>query len=157
MNWLTLAILAVFSISLANLFQRALMREDRSDPALFSIIFQYLITFLSLIFALYKGFVFPRADLWPNLLIGAILYGLGVIFNFKAAKKVEIANLVIIGTLGPVITIIFAVLLLKETFGAFKVIGTGLIIISIFILYVNKKMRFEKGFFYALISALFLA
>ncbi len=156
MNWIILAIISVFCTALANIFQRILMRDDKSDPILFSIVFQILITLITFSFAFFKGFVFPSLSvLWPNFILGALLYAAAVIFNFKAVKTIEASNLVIIGTLGPVTTIIFAILILNENFGITKIIGTGLIILSIFFLYKNKKIEFDKGFYYAVVSSLF--
>lgn len=146
--------ISVFGTAIANIFQRLLMRDDKSDPILFSIMFQITITIITFVFALEKGFKFPPLSIiWVNLLLGAFLYAYGVIFNFKAAKTTEASNLVIIGTLGPVTTIIFAVLLLREPFGISKLIGATLILLSIFILYKKRKIKFDQGFYYAAISA----
>lgn len=156
MEWFYLALISVFASALSNIFQRLLMKKDSSDPIVFSIFFQLFLVIFSFCFALYKGFVFPPLEkYWLFFLIGGVLYASAVILNFQAVKRTEISNVVIIGTLSSIVTIVFAVLLLNESFGLIKVFGTLLIIGSIINLYWNNKLKFDQGFYYAVGSSIF--
>lgn len=155
MPWFFYAIISVFGTALANIFQKILMKDDKSDPVVFSITFQFLLFVLTFIFALFKGFVLPPLlTHWLYFVLGAVLYAFAVITNFYAVKKTDVSNVVIIGTMSSITTIIFAVLLLNDDFSLIKSLGTGLIILSIIILYKNRKFEFDQGFYYALLSAI---
>ncbi len=56
MNWLFLTLLSVFAVSLANILQRVLMKDDKSNPYSYAIVFQFLIAILNLPIAVWHGF-----------------------------------------------------------------------------------------------------
>jgi len=155
MTWIIFAFIVVFTQSLTNLFQRKLMKEKDSNPILTSIIFLFLVTIFTFIYSLFNGFVLPNFEKFTlNLIIGAILYGLSVIFTFKASQKIPASELVIISAFGSVIAIIAAVFILKETFGMFKIIGSFLIISSTIFIYDKKKTKINIGILYAILMTI---
>ncbi len=139
MIWLLSALIGVVAISVANIFQRKLMKDDNGDPVALAVIFQLGITGFTAVFAVIKGFVPPPVvRYWPFFVISAILYGLGTVFYFRAAKKVEASQIVILSTVGTIVAIVASIIFLGESFSWHQLIGTVLIIGAI--LTVQKRI-----------------
>jgi len=145
----------VIAGSIASLYLRAMMKKEENDPIVFSIVFQFTLSIIVSIFALYKGFIFPPfATLWPNFLFSGALYALGVVCNFRASKYIGAGEMTIITASGTLVSIALGVLLLGNPFGLVKSLGTVLILSSTFILYGKERMKINKGVWFALVSAL---
>ncbi|MBI5123203.1 hypothetical protein HZA75_05080 [Candidatus Roizmanbacteria bacterium] len=65
MTWLYYIILSIFAGSIANLLNKILMKDDKSDPMLSSILFQFLLAFFFFLLSLIKGFVMPSIFIYP--------------------------------------------------------------------------------------------
>jgi uncharacterized membrane protein len=149
-NWLFLTLLSVLIASLANIFQKVLMKDNKSDPYSYAVIFHFLIGFLDLIFAVLRGFQFPLFN--QNLLfflLAAILWGSGTIFLFRALQHLESSQVTILGSTKVLVTIVTAIIFLHESFNLQKLIGTIIIIIAIVLVSGFKKgMKFNNGMIY---------
>lgn len=107
MNWSLLVLISITSISIANIFQRVLMKGNDSDPVVSAVIFQFGITAFTAVFAAIKGFTPPPIiEYWFFFLTSAVLYGLGTVFYFRAAKKAEASQIVVLSALGTVVSIV---------------------------------------------------
>jgi uncharacterized membrane protein len=157
MNWFVLAIFHAFGNSFANILRKTLMKNDKNDPVASAILFQLQGTAIVTIFALVNGFTMPPVQAYPmNFLLQGVLWGLATICLFQAYKFIEASEVTIIVSLEAVVTIIAAVVLLKEVFIFTYFIGAALVIASIFyISYASKKFAFNKGVIYALLYSLF--
>lgn len=150
MSWFFLILLSVLIVSFANILQKSLMKDDKSDPISYSIIFAFLLGLINLIVALISGFHFPSLNttliFFP---IAAILWGVGTIFYFKALQLLESSEVTILASVRSVITIAASLLFLKESFNLQKLFGTVIVLLSIFIV-TNLKhgIKFNKGIFY---------
>jgi len=132
------------------------MKDEDNDPILFAITFQFILTSVTLLYALYAGFVFPPpVDLWPRFLLGAILYACGVVSSFYANKHIGAGEFTILTSISSLITILLGVTLLGNSFSWAKIVGTTLILSSVFILYGKERMKFNTGVWYALGVAFF--
>lgn len=152
MNWFVLAISAVFLYSISSLIQRVLMKDEKSDAHLYSVAFQILLAIVVAIATVFTGFHLPPISKFPlNFLFLAILYGSGTLFLFNAYKFIEASEVSILTSIRAIVTIVAAVLLLGENFDFKKIIGTVLILISVFLIS-NKidKVKFNKGLLYVL-------
>lgn len=152
MSWFFLIILSTIIVSFANILQKVLMRDDKSDPIAYSIIFAFMLGGINLIVALVYGFRFPSFGIHSLFLLGAaILWGLGTICFFKALQLLESSEVTILGSVRSLITIAASLLFLNETFNQKKLLGTILVLLSIFIV-TNLKhgMKFNKGIYYTL-------
>ncbi|MEK7577470.1 MAG: EamA family transporter [Patescibacteria group bacterium] len=139
MNWIFFALVNVVAISIASLYQKMAMREEKSDPIVSAIVFQLLTGVCYAVFAWYKGFNLPSVSLVPYFIGTMILYAAGTIFFFRAIKKIEASEMSIIGGVGPINTIIASVLFLRDVFSAQQLLGV-LCIISAVVL-----INFKKG------------
>lgn len=156
MPWIVFALASVFLYSISTLIQKVLMKEDKSDPYAYSVVFQILGAVVVGAFAFPRGFVVPPITQYPiNFLLLAVLYGLGTFCLFKAFKYIEASELTIITASRVLITIGSAVLLLGEVIDFKKGIGTVLILLSVVLITQGAgKFKFNKGVLYALGMAL---
>lgn len=153
MSWFILAIASTLSLTVATLYLRLTMKDEESDPFSFSIVFQFALTLIIGTYAVYKGFVFPPANLWPQYLLSAVLYATGTYCGFVAAKKLGASEVTILSTTGSVIAIILGILFLHESFGPIRLLGAILILSSIIFLFANKKLNFSNGIWFAVLSS----
>lgn len=157
MNWFFWAIISVITTSISNLLQRVIMRQKDSDAFGTAVIFQFATAALTGIFAFWKGFVLPPIGVYFwNFLVSTLLWGLGSLSLFKAYQTLGSSEIAIISSLGTVVTILSSIAFLGESFDIPKIIGTILILTSIFLVTEKKgKVSFKKGTIYALITTLF--
>lgn len=132
------------------------MKKEESDPVLFTITFQFILTLVVLAYALIMGFEFPPPSfLWPRLLLSAVLYAVGSLCNFYASRHLPAGENSILAASGILITIGLGVTVLGNSFSLFNSIGVLLILASIIILYGGGRMRLNRGVVYALGVAVF--
>jgi drug/metabolite transporter (DMT)-like permease len=157
MPWIFFAVINIFSMAIANLFSRVLMKDDKSDTISYAIVFQVLCAILTGIFALWKGFVLPPFQThYVNFILSGILYGLGSVCMFQAVKYLEASEAAIIAATGTVVTIIASVIFLHEGFSLQKIFGTVLILSSVSIISRNKKLIMNKGMLFAVASTVLM-
>jgi bacterial/archaeal transporter family protein len=157
MNWLIYALISVVSLSVSNVLQRVLMKDDKSDAYAYSVVTQFFCAAITGLFAVWKGFTLPPITQLPlNFLLMAALYGLGTVFIFKALKMIEASEVTIITTTRSIVTIISALIVLHETFNLSKIIGTTLILGAVFFISKTKStnLKFNKGVLWAFAMAL---
>jgi uncharacterized membrane protein len=158
MNWFFLTVLSVIVSSFAGILQKVLMKDNKSNPYSYAIVFHILLGFLNLTAALVIGFKIPSV-LDSNillLLLSAALWGGCTLFLFKTLQLLESSEVSILSSFGVVITIIASILFLNESFNFQKMFGVIIIIFSIFIVTNLKKgFQFNKGVLYALIMVIF--
>lgn len=154
--WHYYAILTVLSGSVSSIVLRKLMKKEESDPVLFTIAFQFILTLVVLAYALIMGFEFPPPSfLWPRLLLSAVLYAVGSLCNFYASRHLPAGENSILAASGILITIGLGVTVLGNSFSLFNSIGVLLILASIIILYGGGRMKLNRGVVYALGVAVF--
>ena len=156
MSWQILLAISVVTYSISVLLQKILLKNDKSDPIAYSIVFQLLTGIIIGIYAIFNGFSTPNLlPLIPNLIIMIILYGAGNVFIFSALKIVDASEFTIIFTLRSLCTIIGAIIFLNEGFSIIQLIGTILIISSIVLIsWKKQKFSFSKGFIFSILAAL---
>ncbi|MFZ2206895.1 MAG: DMT family transporter [Microgenomates group bacterium] len=158
LSWHYFALATVLTGSISNIILRVLMKKEESDPILFTIVFQFILTGVVLLYALFKGFVFPPPSfLWPRLMLSALLYAAGSLCSFYASKHLPAGENAIVTAGGSIITIILGILFLGDSFGMMKVIGVGSIVASIVVLYARVRMKMNTGLWYAMGVMVFYA
>lgn len=156
MNWQILLATSVVTYSISVLLQRVLLKNDKSDPVAYSIVFQLLTGILIGIYAVFNGFTTPNlVPLIPNLILMTILYGAGNVFIFSALKMIDASEFTIVFASRALWTIIGAMIFLKESFSAQQALGTILIISSVVLVsWKKQKFSFSKGFIFSVLAAL---
>ena len=157
MHWLFFAAISIFFLSIANVLQRVLMKEDKSDPTAYSIVFGFLLTAIIGSISLIKGFQMPPITQYPlQFLLVGVLYGFGTVFVFKALKHIGASEVTIIGASRSLVTILFSIMLLHEAYNVQKWIGAFLIIAAVILVADTRKgFKLHKGVGFALLYALF--
>lgn len=155
MSWQLLVGISVLTYSLSILLQRILLKEEKSDPVAYSIVFQIITGLMVGVFAIIRGFSVPNLlPILPNLILMILFYGAGNIFIFRALKHLEASDFTIIFASRTLWTIVAAIFFLKESFNINQFFGTILILISIFIVTGKAKiLSLDKGHIYALAGA----
>ena len=156
MNWQLLAAISVLTNSLSVVLQRVIIKDQKSDPVAYSIVFQLLTGILIGVYSFTRGFRLPDLQAtFPNFLIMILLYGGGNIFIFKALKKIEASSFAILFAKRTIWAILGAILFLGESFSIQKAIGTGLILAGVVVVSWKKNaVKFTSGQGYALLAAL---
>lgn len=155
-TWHYYAILTVLFSSISSIVLRKLMKKEESDPIVFTITFQFILTIVVLVYALVLGFEFPPPSfLWPRLMLSALLYAIGSLCNFYASRHLPAGENSILAASGILITIGLGVTVLGNSFSFLNGLGVALILFSVVILYGGGRMKFNTGVFYALGVAVF--
>src|SRR5581483_6998196 len=155
MLWLWFLLISIFTASIANILQRVLMKDAKSDPLSYGIIFQFTFGTFNLIFGLIHGLVLPQLSFHLIFfLISAILWGSTTYFFFKGLKLIEASESTIILSSRTFITIFAAILFLHESLNLPKIIGVILMIFSVFLITEMKRgFKFNKGVYLAFIAS----
>lgn len=116
------------------------MKNDKSDPVSYSVVFHFIVACLNLVFALFVGFELPQISMSLFFfLLAAVVWGGCSIFVFKAMQLIEASEITIISSLRILVAIAGALIFLGEAFTLQKIIGTIIILSSVFIVTNNKK------------------
>lgn len=158
LTWHYFAIATVLTGSIADIIIRVLMNKEDSDPILFSIVFQFLLSLIILVFVLTQGtYHFPSFKLFPRFLLGGVFYAAGSFLLVLSSKKIPAGEKTIIFASGSIISVLLGVFVLGNTFGIYNIFGLLFILLAIVVLYGKSKMKMSSGVWYALAGAFFFA
>lgn len=156
MTWQVLIGISVLCFAFSTILQKILLRNEKTDPMAFSIVFQ-LITgiFIGLFGWITIGFKLP--DLSPlilNLALMTLLYALGNVFLFKSLQKIDASVFAVIFSGRALFTILASSILLKEGLSLNQFAGTVLILASIVLVTLKStKLTFSRYELFALLAA----
>lgn len=157
MSWQVLIIISILLYSITTLLQRVFLKNDKINPVLFAILFQFSTGIFIGIFGLFFGDVYlPNIQpLWINLFFMTVLYGLANIFMYKALQHIEASRFAIIFSSRTLFTILASSFLLKESLTLQQFGGTLFILAGITLVNVGTKtFTFGKKEFFVLIAAI---
>lgn len=158
MGWQVLLTISILAESFGRVLQRFLMKDHDSDPIAYAVWFQFLAGSILLIYTLMVGFKLPDnlLSLTPNLILEPIFWGITIMLIFKALVQTEASVFTILFGIRVVFIVITAYVFLKETFSLNQMLGTILIILSVFLVSHRKeKLQFKKGEFYSILAGIF--
>ncbi len=161
MTWFLFAIFSLICFTAYDLLSRKLS-VDSANPRALAVLFNFLVAIMSPMLLLLEPL---HAISLPPMVI---LFSLGsfvawTLFSraeFYAHKYVEASTLSIILKLAPALTLIYGVIFFGESFGAAKLFGITLIILSnIYLIWVTEGRGFKinKGLIFALVVAVCLS
>jgi len=156
MIWQPLVLISVLSYSVSVLLERVLLKNEKSDPIAYSVVFQLVVGLIVLAYALIKGFSVPNLyPILPNLILMTFLYGVGNILIFNSLKVGEASEFTIVFATGVFWTIAAAILFLGEAFSLRQGIGTLLIIASVILVsWKDNRFKLSKCSLFGLGAAL---
>lgn len=157
MSWQILITISLFANVTQTLLQRTLLKDVKSNPAVYLIISNLIAAVFLLIPGLFVGFKFANLiPFIPNILISSTLIGTGALFWFKSLKLIEASEFVVLFASRSFWIIIAAVILLGEHFSLIQAFGALLIFLAVYLAsWKTKKFRLGKGETYALLGAAF--
>lgn len=139
MSWIFFASINVVMSSVASLYQKIAMREEKTDAVVSAITFMIVSGLCYFIYALIQGFHLPPITLVPYFLYTASLYAAGTILFFHAIKKIEASEMSIIGGVGPIVTIIASMIFLKDILTVTQLSGVVCILAAVFLINYKKN------------------
>lgn len=148
MNWQFLVGISVVTFSLSTLLQRTILKRAGVSPIAFTIIFQFLVGVLILIFGAVSGAemsIKPGLnEILPNLFLGTFIYSAANVLLAKSLAKTEASKFTIIFSSRVIFTIMAASLFLDESLNGLQFLGTALVLGSIVLVNFNGK-NFSLG------------
>lgn len=161
MNWLVIITISLVSYSIATIFQKLILNQERIHPISFCVIFEVVCGIIFLIAAL----VFNTLDLnglfslLPFLALATVLYVGGNYFVFLALQKLDASKYTVIFASRGLFTVLASAIFLGDKLDSTtKILGVALIILGVIIVTVEK---FDKNLFkltkyevFALLAAL---
>lgn len=99
MNWLTLVLIGTTSFSVTTLLQRALLKEEQSDPVAYGFVFQILVSFLLFVYTQINGIGLvlpPLTPFIPLLISMSLLFALANLSLFKAFQLAGASEVAVI-------------------------------------------------------------
>ncbi len=155
MLWLVYALLAALLFALFSLLTRV-VSINSAHPRAYSVIFGVSSGACALLLFALEPFSFHPVSSVVLLLtvISTIFYGLSDRLLFTVSQSIEASLLTIIDKLTPVVTFVASCVLLGEGFTFKKVIAVVFILLgNLLVVYKSTVIKFDKAFFFALISA----
>lgn len=158
MSWQTLVLLSVVFMSIGSLLQRIIMKDDKSDPWLYSIIFQLMVGVLIAIFGfIFSDMTFPKdySGLVLNLVLMVLLWSVSNYFLYTALKTMEASTFNIIFSTRSLFTALASSLFLNEILSGKQFLGVLLILFGVAIVLINKKTfkKFDKAVIFSVFAA----
>lgn len=133
------------------------MKDDKSNPYSYAIIFHLLLGVLVFIFGLVRGVDFSlfSGNVYM-LLLASALWGACQVFLFKALQLLEASEVTVISDTRVIFTIIASVIFLGEVFTGWNILGSILILATtLLVVDMRKGFKFNKGVWYTLAMAFF--
>jgi transporter family protein len=133
MNWLSAALISLCSFGMWGLFTKlSVMHIDAKSALIYQTLGVMVIGIVILGSMNFK----PATDAkgFSFAVLTGIAYGIGCLFYFIAASKGKIITVVTLTALYPLVTILLAYLLLKESISVKQCAGVGLALVAIFLM-----------------------
>lgn len=158
MSWQILLVISIVFLSFNGLFHKSLLKSD-NDPRAQVIVFWGLGGVISIFIALLRGKLqleFPPS-LFINFLILASFATAAGVLKYRGFQLISASEVVIFATTSKFWNVIGASVFLHEEITVRKIIGTIIILIGIAVtMYVDKKLKMNKGIFFVLLAALLM-
>lgn len=156
LTWQILVSISAITYALSSLLQRVLMRDDQSDPYLYSIVFQLTVGALIFVYTLFVGFNLPNLlDFLPNLVALTVLYALGGIALFYTFKSVDAASAGILTSTRSLWMLLGSTLLLHESVGLTRLLGAVLIMVGVSLVSLeHDSLTLKSGVWYGLAAGM---
>lgn len=157
MSWEIFVIINLVTASMLVPLQRLLLRKEDSDPVTFIVVSQLVTGALLLPFVLFNGFQMPDIGRLGVLMLTMFsLYALGHYVYAITLKNVEASIFTTLLNTSMIWVVLMGYLVLNETFAIPDLLGTAVILSSIFMLVVRKKgvLVFDKSIVMGLLTGL---
>jgi drug/metabolite transporter (DMT)-like permease len=156
MNWLVFELASVLFFSVAILFQRVAMKQDKTDPTAFAIASQAIVAVLLFFYGMTIGSFHVQDILQrlPSVALMTLLYGAGALAIQFSLKHTEASIFTILFSARGFVTGVVSMLFLSEIFSSQMLIGGLLIFAGVYLVSgIKRGVKLDKGMVFALIAA----
>ncbi|AGL61878.1 membrane protein of unknown function [Candidatus Saccharimonas aalborgensis] len=158
MNWEVFVVINLITASLLVPLQRLLLRREETDPLTFIVVSQVITGALLIPFTLAHGFEFPDINKYGLLMITMFgLYSIGHYLYAHTLKRVEASVFSTLLNTSTIWVIAMGYLVLHEELHLSDIVGTVIIMTSVFMLMERKKkhrLHLEKSILMGLLVGL---
>jgi len=156
MSWQLLTAISVLGLSISVILQRILLRNKKTDPFAYAVVFQGIVGVLLMVVALAAGFRLPGiASVAGPAIISVIFYGVGHIVYAKTLQKVEASVFSVLFATQAIWIMILGIVLFRETLTGLQILGTALIFAGVVVLVKNVRTAFkDRGVLLGLLTGL---
>lgn len=157
-NWLTLTLAGLISVAIADISQKfSLKGESPLSSITNNFIVWNGIGFVSLLYFIFSKQTIPSLSptFFFQLIPLAIVYFLGGSFYYQSFKSNSVSISAVLATISSVITTVLGIILYGESTNVFKFVGSLIVLLAIIIVNYQKKLKFDKYNYYALVGGIF--
>lgn len=153
MNWLFIALISNLILGISAIIDKFIL-EKKSFNYFAYAFWASILGLFALILVPFGSIYLPFYE-FLLAIFGGFIWFLASLFYFKAVSKSEASvALPLIGTLAPVFTLAFSVLILKKDFGFGNMLGFIILIFGGFFFFISEKKEARKALFiYAALAA----
>src|SRR3989338_4173879 len=140
MHWLVFSAISIVTLSVANLLQRKLMREEGSQVVASSIVFQLFCALLIGAVTAVLGFsVPPLREYWFHFVLMGVLYAGGTLFLFRSLQTIGASEATILTASRALWAVAAGVILVGDFINTSKVIGIILVLGAVVFVSYNPR------------------
>lgn len=144
MSWQIFVVINLITASLLVPLQRLLLRSEETEPITFIVVSQLITGAILVPFALAHGFRMPDLSKYGLLILSMfILYGVGHYLYAHTLKRVEASVFSTLLNTSTIWVIVLGYLVLHEMLNLSDVLGSAIIMLSVFMLIERKKRKFH--------------
>jgi len=156
MNWQIYTAISVAGLSVSMILQRVLLKNKKTDPVAYSVLFQLMVGLVLLIAAIWAGFSLEGLkSVWQIALVCLFLYGIGTVVYAKTLQKVEASVFSVFYATHAFWMMLVGLFFLNESLTIIQVLGSVLIFLSATLLIKNiKSLKLGQGTIYGLVTGL---
>jgi len=154
MNWFFLTIISAVAYAIAEIISKY-VSDEKSEPVFIGIIAALFTTFMTFQFVTMETIKLP-SNVWAfaGLIASAAFVAVGIITYYEGLKHSDVSEFGLLSRSRTLLVVLGGVILFRERFSFFQIIGATLILYGVFLLsWKGGKFHFGKGSKFALATA----
>lgn len=154
MNWFVLTIISAVAYAAAEIISKYVSTK-KSEPVFIGIIAAAFTTFISFQYASLDALTVPSdVGALAGLVASAGLVAVGIVTYYEGLKASDVSEFGLLSRVRTPLVVLGGILLFRERFDFFQVIGTILVLYAVFLLsWEGGKFRFGRGARFAIVTA----
>jgi drug/metabolite transporter (DMT)-like permease len=155
MNWFVYAIISAVTYATAEIMSKY-VSDKKSEPVFIGIIAAFFTTVISFQFASWEPMILPTSA-WAlaGLVASAAFVAIGIVTYYAGLKYSDVSEFALLSRSKTPLMVLGGILLFREHFSLFQVIGAVLVLYSVFLLsWEGGKFHFGPGARFAIATAI---
>ncbi len=156
MGWQILTAISVITLSISVLLQRVILRNTKTDPIAYVVVFNGIVGIIIALYTAIHGFQLPDfSKFWLPILLTVLLFSVGHVVYAKALQQVEASIFTILFATNAIWVMMLGFLFFHELLTIQQLIGVLLIFASVGFLAERKgSLKLDKGIGLGLLTGL---